>query len=192
MTFVSRAGGSDDIVQGFNFIIPAERVREFLQPSGVVIGEQGAFTSAWWDGLAAFFAGDYFAARTRFADANRVLPNVPDVQRMIAENDERIKNRPFPWRKVGMILTLVGALGCGVTWIQLWRRNRFRVRPREVARLLDGGEGSPVILDVRDKATYDKSLVRIPHALHVPAEQLTAAGTTLPVEPSRPVVAYCT
>ena len=79
-----------------------------------------------------------------------------------------------------------------MTWIQLWKRNRFRVRPREVARLLDDGEASPVILDVRDKATYDQSLVRIPHALHVPAEQLTAASATLPVETSRPVVAYCT
>jgi S1-C subfamily serine protease len=192
MTLVSRGGGAGDIVQGFNFIIPAASVREFLKDSGVIPGEPGTFTRAWWAGLGAFFAGDLFDARTRFAEANRVLPNVPDVQRMIAENDERIKNRPFPWRSTGMVLTLVGAIGCALAWVQLWKRNRFRVRPRDVARLLDDGETSPLILDVRDSETYGKSPVRLPHALHVPAERLAAAGATLPIESARPVVAYCT
>ncbi len=191
MTFVSRAGGAGDIVQGFNFIMPAASVREFLKDSGVAVGEPGTFTRAWWDGLAAFFAGRYFVARTRFEEANRALPDVPDVQRLITENEERIKNRPFPWRKIGTILTALGAIGCAVAWVQLWQRNRFRVRPRDVARLLDSGEAGPVILDVRDSATYGKSPVRIPHALHVPAERL-ASTSTLPVETSRPVVAYCT
>jgi S1-C subfamily serine protease len=191
MTFVSRVDGTGDIVQGFNFIIPAASVREFLRDSGATIGEPGAFTRAWWEGLAAFFAGHHFVARARFEEANRVLPNVPDVQRLIRENEERIATRPFPWRKAGTILTVFGAMGCAAAWGLLWRRNRFRVRPREVARLLDHGEASPVILDVRDSATYGKSPVRIPHALHVPAEQL-ASASTLPVETSRAVIAYCT
>jgi S1-C subfamily serine protease len=191
MTFVSRAGEGGDIVQGFNFIIPAASVRDFLRDTGVTVGEPGAFTQAWWAGLAAFFAGHHYVARTRFTEANRALPNVPDVQRLIAENEERIKNRPFPWRLTGAVLASLGALGCALAWIQMWKRNRFRVRPRDVARLLDNGEASPVLLDVRDSETYGKSPVRLPHALHVPADRLGSAST-LPVETSRPVVAYCT
>jgi rhodanese-related sulfurtransferase len=48
-----------------------------------------------------------------------------------------------------------------------------------------------VLLDVRDSETYRRSPVRIPRSLHVAADQL-AAGTSLPVETNRPVVAYCT
>jgi S1-C subfamily serine protease len=195
MTFVSRAAGEGGIVQGFNFIIPSATVREFLKDTGVTLGEPGAFSRAWAAGLDAFFAGDYTGARPHFAEANRLLPDLPDVRRITAENDERIKNpppRPFPWRAAGTALTTLGALGCAVAWAEWWKRNRFRVHPREVARLLDTGETGPVILDVRDSDTYRKSPVRIPRALHVPAERLAAGETTLPVDNNRAVVAYCT
>lgn len=195
MTFVSRGGGAAGIVQGFNFVIPSATIRDFVKDSGVSVGDPGAFTRAWAAGLAAFFAGDYTAARPYLAEADRLVPELPDVRRITAENDERIKNpppRPFPWRPVGGTLALLGALGVAGTSADWWRRNRFRVRPRDVARLLDTGEAGPVILDVRDSETYRKSPVRIPRALHVPAERLTAGTITLPVETNRAVVAYCT
>lgn len=194
MTFVSRAAGEGGIVQGFNFIIPSASVREFLKDTRVPLGEPGSFTRAWAAGLRAFFEGDYTGARPHLVEVNRLLPDLPDVRRIAAENDERIKNpppRPFPWRVTGAVLTVLGVLGCAVAWTDWWKRNRFRVRPRDVARLLDSGESGLVILDVRDSETYQRSPVRIPRALHVPAEQL-AAGTTLPIETTRPVVAYCT
>jgi hypothetical protein len=195
MTFVSRAAGEGGIVQGFNFIVLSATVREFLKDTGVTLGDPGAFSRAWAAGLNAFFAGAYTGARPHFAEANRLVPNLPDVGRITAENDERIKNpppRPFPWRATGTALTVLGALGCGVAWADWWQRNRFRVHPRDVARLLDTGETGPVILDVRDTGTYRKSPVRIPRALHVPAERLAAGETTLPVDRQRAVVAYCT
>jgi S1-C subfamily serine protease len=192
MTFGSRDRDEGDVVQGFNFIVPSARVRKLLEDHGVTPGEPGAFTRAWSAGLAAFFAGDHDAARAPFADANRALPDVPDVERMIAENEERLRNRPFPWRRAGTALTLLGAIGCAVAWLDLWKRNRFRVGPREVARLLDEGPASPVILDVRDSETYGKSPVRLPRAAHIPAERLAAGEVTVPVDTTRPVVAYCT
>jgi len=65
------------------------------------------------------------------------------------------------------------------------------VRPEDIARQLDSCENGPVLLDARDSGTYRQSPVSIPRALHVPAERLDA-GTTLPIETNRPVVAYCT
>jgi S1-C subfamily serine protease len=196
MTSVSRAADEGGIVQGFNFIIPASTVRDFLRDTGTPLGDSGAFSRAWAAGLAAFFAGDYAGARPHLTDANRLLPDVPDVRRITVENEERIKNpppRPFPWRPAGAVLVLVGALGCVLSWTDWVKRNRFRVRPRDVARLLDTeGEAGAVLLDVRDSDTYRRSPVRIPRALHVPAERLAAGETTIPVETNRPVVAYCT
>jgi hypothetical protein len=195
MTSVSRGGGDGTIVQGFNFVIPAATVREFLKDTSVQPDEPGGFTQAWSAGLSAFFDGNYTRARPYFLEANKLLPDVPDVRRMTVENDERIKNPPpwpFPWHKTGLAMIALGALGCVVAWTDWWTRNRFRVRPRDVARLLDSGESGVVLLDVRDSDTYKKSPVRIPRALHVPSERLAAGETTVPVETNRPVVAYCT
>ncbi len=197
MTFVSRAPGEGGaIVQGFNFVIPSASIRAFMKEAGVTPGgDIGAFSRAWAAGLSAFFAGAYKTARPSLAEADRLLPDVPDVRRITAENEERIKNPPpvpFPWRNTGIALTTLGVLGVAAGWAEWWTRNRFRVRPRDVARQLDSGEMGPVLLDVRDSETYRKSPVRIPRALHVPAERLESGQSNLPIDSDRPVVAYCT
>ena len=194
LAFVSTAGDGT-VVQGFNFIVPTAAVRDFVAGTGVALDDSGAFNREWWAALAAYFASDYAETQRRLAQANQIVPDLPDVRRLIGENDERIKNpppRPFPWRAAGIVLTLVGGLACALAW-RAWReRNRFRVRPLEVARWLEDGERAPLLLDVRDRETYEKSPVRLPRALHLPADSL-AAGEPMPgIEPSRAVVAYCT
>jgi S1-C subfamily serine protease len=195
LTFVSRAPAEGGVVQGFNFIIPISAILDFVKDAGFTPGEAGAFNRAWWAALGAFFAGDYAGASGPLREANRIVPDLPDVRRIAAENDERIKNpppRPFPWRAMGLALTAVGAIASTFAWTDWWKRNRFRVRPRDVARWLDSGESAPVVLDVRDSDTYRRSPVRIARALHVPAERLEQGDAVVPVETDRAVVAYCT
>jgi len=74
----------------------------------------------------------------------------------------------------------------------LSRRNQFRIRPAEVAKLIESSPQPPMILDVRDRSTYDRSPVRIPNARHVAPDQLDAGMAALTIEPERTVVAYCT
>jgi len=77
-------------------------------------------------------------------------------------------------------------------WGFYWRRNRYRIRPSEVMRLLETSRERPIILDVRDAATYAKSPVRIPDARHITPRELETGVTALKIEPTRVVVAYCT
>jgi hypothetical protein len=84
LTFVS-LGGEGGIVQGFNFVIPSAAVREFLRGTGVPLGEASRFNAAWHAGLRDFFSGNYARAGKHFAEANRLLPELPDVRRMTAE-----------------------------------------------------------------------------------------------------------
>jgi hypothetical protein len=122
------------------------------------------------------------------------VPELPDVKRVSAENAEGIKNpppRPFPWALVAAVLAAVSVGGVGgFAWLR-WKRNRFRIRASEVARLVDASPDPPLILDVRDASTYDKSPVQIPNARHLAPEALAQGASPLTIEPTRTVVAYC-
>src|SRR5438093_3536715 len=193
LTFVTLESGAEgSIVQGFNFVIPSAAIREFLKGTEVRLDETSRFNVAWHAGLADYFAGNYARAEKHFAEANRLLPELPDVRRMTAE----AKNppaRPFPWRTVATVLTVaVLAAGSGLLGMR-WKRNRFRIRPSEVMRLIEiSPEPPPIILDVRDRATYAKSPVKILDSRHITPEELQAGTSALDIEASRTVVAYCT
>lgn len=194
LTFASE-GPEDEGIQGFNFVIPVQAVREFLAGTAAKTDQPGNFDRAWHEGLQQFFAGNYTAAAKSLAETNRLVPELPDVKRITAENAELIKNpppRPFPWAVLTAVVTVVSLGVAGVFTFLRWKRSRFRVRASEVARLLESSPQPPLILDVRDAGTYDKSPVRIPNARHLPPEALESGGVPLTIEPTRTVVAYCT
>jgi len=191
LTFVTtESGGRGEIVQGFNFVIPAAAVREFINGTDVPLDEKSKFNLAWHAGLADYFAGNYSRAERSFAEANRLLPELPDVRRLMAE----AKNpppRPFPWGTITVVVTVVSVGAAGAGLATRWRRNRYRIRPSEVLRLIETSREKPIILDVRDTATYMQSPVKIPESRHVAPDELEA-GKLSEVERDRTVVAYCT
>jgi S1-C subfamily serine protease len=191
LTFVSLDQDDRGTVQGFNFVVPSAAVREFLTGTGVKLDEVSRFNAAWHAGLAAFFAGSYTRAEQHFEEANRLLPDLPDVHRMVAE----AKNpppRPFPWMPIAVVAALLLLAAVGALLVRRQRRNRYRITPSEVMRLIETSPDSPpVILDVRDGAAYAKSPVTIQGARHLSPEALEAGGRALDVDAHRTVVAYC-
>ena len=190
MTFVSQGDGG--AIQGFNFVIPAAAVRDFVSGTTVALDETSRFNEAWHEGLADFFAGRYSRAARPLAEANRRLPELTDVLRITAEAAEGAKTQPLlPWGQVGAGLVLASIGGYGVLlWLRR-QRNAFRISPSEVARLMEGNE-PPAILDVREKGAYDRSPVRIPRSLRVIPDQLGDNGKRPDVDQKRLIVAYCT
>ena len=191
LTFVTtESGGRGEIVQGFNFVIPSSAVRDFIKGTEVPLDERSRFNVAWHAGLADYFAGNYSRAERSFAEANRLLPELPDVRRLMAE----AKNpppRPFPWAAIAVVVTVVSFGAAGLSLATRWKRNRYRIRPSEVLRLIQTSREKPIILDVRDTATYVKSPVKIPESRHVAPDELEA-GKLREIERDRTVVAYCT
>jgi S1-C subfamily serine protease len=189
MTSVTQGEGGT--VQGFNFVIPAAAVKEFLSGTTVALDEPSRFNTAWHAGLSEFFAGRYSRAARHLAEANRVLPDLPDALRISTENAARAKTQPLlPWDRVGGVLVAASLLGYGLLLGHRWRRNRFRISPSEVARLLEGND-PPAIFDVREATAYERSPVRIPRSLRVTVQDL-AGGKRPDVDHARTVVAYCT
>lgn len=195
LTFVSLAPGPEgSIVQGFNFVIPGDAVKEFLRGTSVELTGKSPFNDAWFAGLHKLFTGDYTGAAAAFREANRLMPDLPDVGRALAEAQEKIKNpppRPFPWALVAGAVVALGLVTGGALLGRRWHHGRFRVSPSEVVRLFEDGR-APLILDARPKFVHDTSPFRIPGAVHLAAEGLDGGAPAAPMDPSRPVVAYCT
>lgn len=192
LTFVSLSEGArGEIVQGFNFVIPTAAVRDFLAGTGVRTGQRSRFDEAWRAGLGRFFAGDYGGALARLAEADRLLPGLRDVRRLMGE----AKNpppRPFPWATVAGAVAALSLVGWGALLGLRWQRNRYRIRPSEVVHLMETSAAPPLILDVRAPSAYAKSPVRIPDSRYVSPEALAAGAAEVDGDRARTIVAYCT
>jgi S1-C subfamily serine protease len=195
LTFVSVAPGTEgSLVQGFNFVIPSPAVRDFVRGTPVQLGEHGRFNPPWFGGLRELFTEDYKNAVRLFEEADRVLPGIPDVKRMLAEARDKVKNpppRPFPWFWVTIAVTLVSAGGYGLQIFLRWQKNRYRVRPAEVVALIEQGK-QPTILDVRKTEAYDMLPLKIPNAVRLAPEELESGISGLELDTVKPLVAYCT
>ena len=194
LTFVTLAPGPEgSIVQGFNFVIPVTDVQAFVQDTGVVLNAGSRFNAAWWAGLRAFFTGAFPAAEARFTEANGILPSLPDVKRMLAEAQDKIKHpppRPFPWAWVALGVTLASGSGFGGLWARRWWRNRFRMNPGQVIGLMEGGL-RPVFLDVRTAEDFKASPLKLPGAVRLAPEDAGMGRIDLQVDPQQTIVTYC-
>jgi S1-C subfamily serine protease len=195
LTFVSVAPGPEgSIVQGFNFLIPSAAVTDFVRGTPVKLNGASKFNDAWYAGLSAFFTEDWTGALRRFEEADKLHPGLPDVRRYLAEAREKVKNpppKPFPWFWVAIGVTLVSAGGFGGQWLHRWNKNRYRVHPSEVVRLMEGGK-APIILDARRADAYEQLPLKIRDSLRVAPEDLTGSLAGLDLDMTRTVVAYCT
>ncbi|MFQ5898325.1 MAG: trypsin-like peptidase domain-containing protein [Candidatus Methylomirabilia bacterium] len=193
LTFVSLSPAGGSLVQGFNFLIPARDVREFLQGTEVTEPGQSRFHAVWAAGLGALFNDRFRTAAAKLGEANALLPDLPDVKRALAEAEFKLKNpppRPFPWAGVTVGLALVSGGGYGLIWFRRWQRNRFRIKAGQVVRMLEEGQ-NPLLLDVRKESAAGMSPLKIPGATYITPESLERGKAGIEVDPNRTVVAYC-
>jgi S1-C subfamily serine protease/rhodanese-related sulfurtransferase len=193
MTFVSLSPAGGALVQGFNFLIPARDVLAFLEGTGVEPGAS-AFSEVWGAGLTALFTDRYATAAARLAEANRLLPNLPDVRRALAEADFKVQNpppRPFPWAWATLAVTIVSAGAWGGIAARRWWRNRFRIVPGQVIGFIELG-ASPLLVDARTRTDYDTSPLTLPGAVRLEPETAEAGRIDLDADPRQLIVVYCT
>ncbi len=191
MTFISLSSSGSE-VQGFNFLIPAKDVAKFLEGTEVTKPGESAFNPVWGAGIEALLDGHYSSAVAKFQEANKLLPGLTDVKRLLTEAEDKVKNpppRPFPWAWATLGVTLLSLGAYGGMWGRRWWKNRFRVQPTQVIALIERGL-NPVMLDVRTKTDYETSPLKLPGAVRLDPESAETANLNL--EPAQLIVAYCT
>lgn len=192
MTFVSLSPSGGAIVQGFNFLIPAKDVRAFLQGTPVANPGESKFNPVWAAGLEALFKEHYKTAVARLGEANRLMPNLSDIKRALAEAEDKVKNpppRPFPWAWTTLGVTLLSAGAYGSMFARRWWKARFRILPAQVIGLIERGL-NPVLVDVRTKNDFETSPLKLPGSVRLAPEE--AASGPLNLEPDQLLITYCT
>ena len=88
-TFTSLQG--DQVVQGFNFLIPVETIHEAAQKAGVTPRGESAFTALWNRGVDLYIQDLHYRAYRNMNAASKIHPGFPDVERVKEDCD--IKHR---------------------------------------------------------------------------------------------------
>ena len=134
LTFISLTADETQAIQGFNFLVPANIVREFARTAGADLTAASPFNAVWFDAVDRYERGDWSGAVEKLDAAARLVPNFPDVQRLQADVQLRLLHRS-PWPAPAILGGLVIAmlLAVGGTWWQ-WRRVRRHRAARRDAR----------------------------------------------------------
>jgi len=215
LTFISLTSDETQAIQGFNFLVPANTVKEFARSSRVALNQESPFTKVWHEAVSRYVRGNWSGAQAELDAANRLLPNLPDVQRLQAEVQLRLL-QSSPWPSpflLGGIAVMVVAVAGG-TWMVLRRRrhpvpatatptpaefvgeappgvsapNPTRVPVKELARIW-AERPEAVIIDVRSPASYESSQVQAKGALRATADRVLQVVTGL--EPTQRILLYC-
>ncbi len=194
LTFVSLSPSGGAIVQGFNFLIPARDVLKFLADTPVKKTGESVFNVAWEAGLDAFFRDRDELAVQKIQEASRLVPNLADVKRTLAEAEDRAKHprpRPFPWAWTTLGVSMLSVGTYGGMWGRRWWRNRFRVLPAQVIGFIENGR-SPLLVDVRTKTDYETSPLKLPGAVRLDPDDAEKGRIPLDAESNQLLITYCT
>jgi len=214
LTFISLTADDFQSVQGFNFLVPANIVREFVRPAGVNPDMPSPFNAVWHEAVAKYVKEDWAGAQRQLDAANRLVPNLADVQRLQAEVQRRLiesPRGPSAW-VVGVIVATVLVVPTVGWWA--WRRRgrrpvtrRTEDAERPVGTLTAASRPTPIrvsaaeldkamgqrpdlaFVDLREPSSYSASTVQVKGAVRARAEEILQACSTCPLD--RGIILYC-
>ncbi len=200
-TFISTTLEGDQAIQGFNFLVPADSVHDICEQIGVTPNPDTRFMTEWVDGVAAYVRGEYRHSLTHLDAAERLMPGVPDIQRVRTDAERRVDQSPRFMRRgktvgLGFGAVLVGVLA--VLGLRKVVRDRVRTRAtgvrrigaEELRRRLDTGSRITLV-DARRGAAFDSAPVQAAGAIRYDGDHPEVPVFRVQVNPDGEVVAYC-
>jgi hypothetical protein len=109
-TFTSVQG--EQVVQGFNFLIPVETIHGAARTAGVAPKGDSTFTRLWNHGVDLYIRDLHYRAYRNMSAANRIHPGFPDVERVREDCDIKHREQGYLHREE-VQWALIGALVLG-------------------------------------------------------------------------------
>ena len=124
-TFTSLQG--DQMVQGFNFLIPVETIRRPPRRAGLTPSGDSVFTRLWNHGVDLYVRDLHYRAYRNMSAADRIHPGFPDVERVREDCDIKHKEQGYLHREevqwgVTGVAFLGASRGSGSGGGASWRR----------------------------------------------------------------------
>jgi rhodanese-related sulfurtransferase len=215
LTFISVTADETQSVQGFNFLVPANIVREFARTAGASLNMPSPFNEVWHDAVTKYVRKDWAGAQKQLDAANRLVPNLADVQRLQAEVQRRLiesPRGPSLWAIVVIVVVVLAAIAASL-WI--WRRRRrwraavntaaelerltaaspeaprpvpVRVSAAELAKAM-GQRSDLAFVDLCEPSSYSASTVQAKGAVRARAEEILQACSAFSLD--RGIILYC-
>jgi hypothetical protein len=200
-TFISTTLEGDQAIQGFNFLIPVETVREFAQAISLTPTTDSPFTRTWERAVDSYFDGDYARAVRSVDEAERIMPGFPDLMRLRAEAQMRAEGEGrFGAHRLSLGIGLGVGLGAallvlGVRNVAIGRMRRAsgqvqRIAPEEIHRRLEAGS-AVTLVDARHGVNFEGSPVQAAGAVRYDVDQPDLPALQVRVAPDGEVIAYC-
>ncbi|HSC72282.1 MAG TPA: trypsin-like peptidase domain-containing protein, partial [Candidatus Methylomirabilis sp.] len=218
LTFISLTPDETQAIQGFNFLVPVNIVKEFARRAGAELNIASPFNAVWHDAVARYTRGDWAGALSRLDAASRLVPNLPDVRRLQIDAQLRLlQSAPAsPWSSpllLGGIATAILTLS-GTTWWMLRRRRHpvcstvesrqfgpepeilpldtapapLRLQASDLARAM-AQRMDLVIIDVRTPSSYAASSVQAKGSLRASPADILQLCTAL--ARNQGIILYC-
>ncbi|HKC08321.1 MAG TPA: S1C family serine protease [Methylomirabilota bacterium] len=96
-TFTSLQG--EQVVQGFNFLIPLETIQDAARQAGVTPRGDSTFTRLWNHGVDLYIRDLHYRAYSNMSAADRIHPGFPDVERVREDCDIKHKEQGYLHRE---------------------------------------------------------------------------------------------
>ena len=215
LTFISLTPDESQAIQGFNFLVPVNIVKEFARLPGAALDVASPFNAVWHDAVARYMRGDWTGAQSRLDAANRLVPNLPDVQRLQTDVQLHLL-QSSSWSSpllLGGIAAAILAVA-GVIWLMARQRKHpaysaegfrgsgpepkilpigtasapLRVQASDLTRAL-AQRADLVVIDVRTPSSYSASLVQAKGALRASSADILRLCATL--SHIQGIILYC-
>jgi hypothetical protein len=144
-TFTSLQG--DQVVQGFNFLIPVETIREAASKAGVTPRGDSMFTRLWNHGVDLYIRDLHYRAYRNMSAANRIHPGFPDVERVREDCDIKHREQGYLHREEVQWAAIAALLLGGVAGVWFGGRKAMLAARQGIRRIvreeIEAGDGRP-------------------------------------------------
>ena len=148
LTFGSIHEQTNQAIQGFNFLVPVNTVKEFVRATGVDMNVPSLFNKLWFETLDLYAEGKYQETLAKIDEVLRLMPNQPDARKLQLAAQERIsvEGKKTPIKTILYIVIAIIVVLLLVTVVMIVLRGKKKSQISGPASSAMAGAGAKTVI----------------------------------------------